>query len=363
MGEHLKNMLIGLFVIAAGALVVVMVMFLRPNVGDGKQTLYVRFANINKIGIGTRVMFGGKPVGEVVAVDPIPNARSKPSVDLLGQIYSYQLVLKIDSSVKVYDTDEFAIQTSGLLGEKSIAIVPKIPPKGISPKQISNQPVYAQSYDPIEYAFTELSEVADLMKVTIKEVNSWIKKHGDEMGKAVSAFGGAMEETRVAIHQMNASEAFANASSMLKHLSSASESIALGKGTLGKLILTDDMYLRANAILSKADTLMNDVNHYGLLFSQNKAWQRQRLQRVTALNALDSPQGFRLYFEKEVDLINTSMSRLSMLIEKANQAPEKEEIHNSELFRRDFAELLRQSQELSDNLRLYNQQLMQPAEK
>jgi phospholipid/cholesterol/gamma-HCH transport system substrate-binding protein len=123
------------------------------------------------------------------------------------------------------------------------------------------------------------------------------------------------------------------------------------------------MYLRATAILSKADTLMNDVNHYGLLFSQNKGWQRQRLQRVTALNALDSPQGFRQYFEREVDQINTSMSRLSMLIDKANQTPEEAEIQNNDQFRKDFAELMRQSRELSDNLRLYNQQLMHPAEK
>ena len=79
MGEQTKNMLIGIFVVAACFLIVSLILFLKPSVGDGKQTLYVRFSNINKINVGTRVMFAGKPVGEVVAIDEIYNARKAPS--------------------------------------------------------------------------------------------------------------------------------------------------------------------------------------------------------------------------------------------------------------------------------------------
>jgi len=68
---------------------------------------------------------------------------------MLGRIYFYQLVLKIDSRVKVYDTDEISIETSGLLGEKSIAITPKPAPKGITPTLITTQPIYAESVDPL----------------------------------------------------------------------------------------------------------------------------------------------------------------------------------------------------------------------
>lgn len=396
MGEQTKNMLIGVFVIAACTLIVMMILFLKPSVGDGKQTIYVRFSNINKIGVGTRVMFAGKPVGEVVAVEDITNARNKPSADVLGQIYYYQLVLHIDSHVKVYDTDEFAIQTSGLLGEKSIAIIPKIPPKGVTPKLITNQPVYAQSYDPIEYAFTELSDVADAMKAMIKEVNNWVKKNGDDVAGAIRSFGGAMDEIKISVkllneegvipelkkgvthfadacieihdafREMHEGNVFSNTSLTMKNLASASHSvdmitqdIADGKGTLGKLVKGDDLYLRMTAIISKVDTLMNDLNHYGLMFNLNKSWQRQRLKRITALNALDTPQGFKTYFENEVDEINTAMARLSMLVDKAQMSPEKEEIFSNDLFRKDFAELLRQADELSDNLKLYNQQLLE----
>lgn len=398
MGEQTKNMLIGIFVVAACFLIVSLIMFLKPSVGDGKQTLYVRFSNINKINVGTRVMFAGKPVGEVVAIDEIYDARKQPSTDMLGRIYFYQLVLKIDSHVKVYDTDEISIQTSGLLGEKSIAIIPKAPPKGITPKLITNQPIYAESVDPIENAMNELSDLSNNLQVTIKEVNRWLQKNGDDLGNAVRSFGTAMDEIKTAaksandlqlipeiktgvqnfsttmtdiqnaVREMKDGKVFANAGVVMKNLKNATHSfdiigrdIANGQGTLGKLIKGDDLYLRFTAVMSKANTLMNDINHYGLLFHLNKSWQRQRAQRLTVLNALDNPQSFKNYFENEVDDINTAMSRLSMLIDRAELSPDKEVILNDEKFKQDFAELLRQADALSDNLRLYNQQLMEAA--
>jgi len=143
-----------------------------------------------------------------------------------------------------------------------------------------------------------------------------------------------------------------------QNLSMITNDIADGRGTIGRLIKDDNFYLHINAIMSKIDTLMNDINNYGLLFYMNKSWQRQRAQKITKLNALDTPENFKRYFETEVDDINVSMSRLSMLIDRAELRPEKEEILNDEQFRKDFRELLRLSEELSDNLRLYNQQLM-----
>lgn len=69
MNEQIKNMLIGLFVVIACSLIVGIILFIEPSVGDGKQKLIVRFSNINGISVGTRVVFAGKPVGEVVDIE------------------------------------------------------------------------------------------------------------------------------------------------------------------------------------------------------------------------------------------------------------------------------------------------------
>ena len=396
MGEQTKNMLIGVFIIASCTLIVGFIMFLKPSVGDAKQTLYVRFSNINKINIGTRVMFAGKPVGEVVAIDEIYDARQKPMTDILGRLYYYQLVLKVDSHVKVYNTDEISLQTSGLLGEKSIAIIPKSPPKDVTPKLITNEPIYAESVDPIDNAFIELSELANDMEDTFREFTKWMRANGDALASSIKSIGNMMDEAKTSLSSINQSKlvdsfkkgadnfsnamdgmdsafkemkdgaVFCNAGIVMNNLKNATNSIdivtqdmAQGKGTLGKLIKGDDLYMRFTAIMTKADTMMNDINHYGILFHLNKTWQRTRMQRVNLLNALNTPQSFKSYFETEVDQINTAMSRLSMLVEKAQESPEREEIFSDERFKRDFVELMRQSDELSDNLRLYNEQLME----
>lgn len=390
MNDKTKNLLIGIFVIAACVILVSFILFLKPSVGNGKETLIVRFSNINRINVGTQVMFAGKPVGEVVSISEIPNAREQPT-DILGRVYFYQLVLKIDSHVIVYNCDEISIQSSGLLGEKSIAIIPKAPAKGVIPKIVGTEPIYADSVDPLENAIVELSELANSMEDTFNRVTKWIDDNGDTIAGAIKSVEDVMDEFKItlasvnqttliddidtavqnfsftmklagnALDQMHDEDVFTNLGIVMDHVRSASGSIDIitqdiadGTGTLGRLVKDDDLYLRTTAILSKADTMMNDINHYGVLFHLNKQWQRTRSQRLDMLNALDTPCGFRDYFQDEVDQINTSMSRLSMLIARAQCCGDRV---NEELFRKDFAELLRLSKELSDNLRLYNEQL------
>ena len=396
MGDYIKNILIGLFVVVACALIVGIVLFLEPTVGDGKQTLVMRFSSISGLSLGTRVMFAGKPVGEVVAIEQIPHAREQPT-NQSGQIYFYQLILHVDSSVQAYNTDEFTIQTSGLLGEKSIAIIPKTPPKGVSPKRVTAQtPIYAESVDPIENIFNEISGVADKMEEALEKVIAWIDQNGAELGSAIRSFDDAMSEgstllarvnelkiiddVKVAVkniaetmegvnegvQQLEHDHFFANlgatmtsTKTTMNNLSTISTNVAEGQGTIGKLFSNDETYLQVTAILSKVNTLMNDVNHYGVFYNLNKEWQRSRLKEANFVNALKTPEQFKAYFEKEVDGINTSMSRLSMLISKAEQSPNREEILQSKTFRNDFGELLRLTQEVSDNLKLYNEQLLQ----
>jgi len=125
------------------------------------------------------------------------------------------------------------------------------------------------------------------------------------------------------------------------------------------LITSDDLYLRILNITSKIDTLMNDVNHYGVLFQYDKHWQRTRKKRANLMTALNTPGEFKDYFEEEVDSINTALSRISMLLTQAEEKDEKVRIMNSECFKRDFVDLYKRVDGLSDSLKLYNEQLMQ----
>ncbi len=249
MSEQLKNLLIGIFVIAACILIVSFIMFLHPSVGDMKKPYYVRFSNISSVSVGTRVTYAGKPVGEVVEIKQIDQDRDQPA-DEFGRLYTYELVIKVDSSVKIYSSDEVMLQTSGLLGEKSVAIVPKIPADGQKAFLIKNQAIYAESGDPMENVFLKLSDVADEMKITLQDVNVWIETNGDSVASAVQSFGNAMDEADRLLATFN----------------------------------NENIVYDVKHIMNKANILLDDINHYGLLFHLNKGWQRTHSQRINFIN-------------------------------------------------------------------------------
>ncbi len=405
MRNYTKNLLIGIFVACGIAGIILLIIFVKPSLGDKGKALEVRFSNISGINVGTRVTLAGRPVGEVTKISPIKDAR-QDKADELGRVYFYQLTLKVDSSIKVYNTDEICIQTTGLLGEKSIGIIPKAPKKGQKPKLITKQVIYANSVEPLENAMFLITQLADHLTTAIDDFNQWFVENSDDLShsvhyfaesmkeidkllstankedivtavkEAISVFTDNMQYLKTALEQIQENEMVAKVNFILDNFTLVSESLnidgrqilnnlnvitydlANGVGSLGKFIKSDDFYLQTTAILTKANTMMNDINHYGLLFQYDKHWQRTREKRATLLTALQSPKEFKHYFQTEMDGITTSLARISVLVDKAENSPEKEQIFESPIFRKDFSTLLRQVEELLGTIKLYNEQLM-----
>ncbi len=396
----MKNILIGLFVAAAIILAISMILFLNPKIGDGKKTLSVRFANIAGISIGTRVTFAGRPIGEVIAIQEIREARSMIPDDT-GRVYFYQLTLKIDSSIDVYNSDEVAIRTTGLMGEKSIAILPKAAPQGKTATLVTDQVLTASSIDPLENTFNHITKASSRLESSIARIDQWFTKNQDGLSQSIQGIntffnqGAGLLSTlfdpdlissiqngarlltdnldlikssladeqllsryaRLAASLQDAADAFNSDGALtLRNLNQVSHDLAHQTGTIGKLISGEDLYLRMSSLMSKGETLMNDINHYGLLFQYDKQWKKSRTRRSNILKSLDTAKEFRTYFEGEVDAIQTSLARLTELLELAGD--EKKKIVEDETFKRQFGTLLRTTQGLSDTLRLYNEELI-----
>lgn len=399
MTDRTKNIAIGFFVSGAIAIMIGLILFLKPTIGDGKKILQVRFTNIAGISVGTRVTFAGKPVGEVVKVKELKNARSE--IDSKGRIFMYQLTLKVDSSAELYRGDEVTIQTSGLMGQKSIAILPKTPLIGKGTKKITDEVLYASSVDPLERTFQQINKVATEMESAIHRFDTWFAENAPDLANSIRSFDSAMgqagnvlssidqeklipllqkctssfndnldlvkeslEHDRILqkftslIESLNLSADILSekGAPILSNIHQISKDVASGSGTVGKLLVGNDFYLQLTSLLSKGETLMNDINHYGLLFQYNKQWQKMRTKRANILSALETPQEFKSYFETEIDAMTTSLGRISSLLQRAG-GEKGDAISESEAFRNGFAILLRQVQALNDSLKLYNEQL------
>jgi len=352
MNEQHKNMLTGIFVIAACCLVVAIILFLEPEVGDGKKALHVRFSNISKIYVGTRVVWAGRPVGEVIAINQIPDAREEKT-DNLGRLYFYDLTLKLDSSVDIYSHDLICIQTAGLLGDKSIAIIPRPAPKGQAHYIVNDTTLYADALDPIENAFNEMSLVSQQMQNTLNEVNLWMENFGHDTGRALQNFGSSMGKVEEMINKLDHSQFFEKTAECVNNLSVISDKMAKGEGSLGRMLDEDSLYLRLENLLGKADTLMEDVNHYGLLFHTNRGWQRLRTQRMNKLTDSKSPKAIASILAYEINDINTAMTRLQNLASNLEvDSKEKQD------FAKVFLELQGRAKNLLDNIRVLTQSLV-----
>lgn len=401
--DKIKNILVGLFVVASVTVVVSMILFLEPTIGDGKKNLRVRFTNISGINVGTRVTFAGKPVGEVLHIHEIKDARTSTPDDT-GRIYFYELILKTDSSIDVYSTDEIAVGSTGLMGEKSVAIRPRL---GKSAKLVTDEIIYATSIDPLENTLTQMTKTAGQIEKTVNRFDQWFSANASPLSETIQTLNSALAQTngilaaidqeqllpsmRESIDLLNANlqsiHSSLNEDQLLYKISSLTENlnhaakafndegapalrnlheitrdIATGSGTIGRFIARDDCYLQVSSLLSKADTLMNDINHYGILFQYDKHWQRSRTKKANFLKALDTPKEFKNYFEGEVDAVTTSLGRLAELLDRAEEVGEKKKIVENEHFKKQFATLLRNAQSLTDTIKLYNEGLVVQSE-
>jgi phospholipid/cholesterol/gamma-HCH transport system substrate-binding protein len=410
MVDQAKNLMIGIFVVAAVTLIFLIILFIHPTVGDDARQLRVRFANIDKVNVGTRVNFAGRPIGEVIEIREILDEH-EPRPTFNGIVYPYELTLTLDSSVEVYNSDEVSLRTSGLLGEKSVNIRPMPPKPGVPLQMIqSNEIVYADESGGVEETLREFKELSDKFEEALDSIIVTLHDFKDE--QVVKKFGDAFNHISVALDDIKTSEVVQKFAGTFEHLRNITDSldepekwrnslnnvdtfttnmvktwdtvdiamnnladttqntrvltqdgkdiianVRAGEGTVGKVVMTDDLYIRLTSLLSKGETALNDVNHYGILFHLDKNWQRLRARRMNLLMRLSSPQEFRNFFNEEVDQISTSLSRVTMVLDESGSPSCMPCLIQNPEFTKVFSELLRRVEDVEEYLKLYNTQL------
>lgn len=380
MSDQIKNMTIGIFVLCALAIVVFVMMFLHPNVGDEKETVKVRFANIDKISEGTRVTFGGKAVGEVADIQEIdPGKNPRQGVD--GSVYIYELTLRVDSGVKIYETDEITSRTSGLLGEKSVAIIPKPVPKGQKLTLIAGKTVYAVEVTGVEDVVKEFKDLAEKFELALDNINDAfndikrnmifdrvgnVAKNLDDITTALDKpdewadlLSNLHEVSERALKSWDkVDESLGNFADASNNMKVVVQDVYAGKGSVGKIIVNDDLYLRLSSLLSKAEVTLNDVNHYGLLYHNDKGWQRLRARRLNLMQNLCTPQEFRNFFNDEVDQITASLSRVAMVLSETDPCCSCLELWNNPNYTKVYGELIRRVDMLDEYVNMFNTQIV-----
>jgi phospholipid/cholesterol/gamma-HCH transport system substrate-binding protein len=361
MRDQFKNMMIGIFVISALAIIVFMIFFLHPYIGDEGVVLRVRFTDIDKVNVGTRVTFAGKAIGEVIEIIEMQDVKNTRTENM-GEIYVFELKLGVDSNTRVFNTDKIFLRTSGLLGERSVAIDPEPLQPGQKLRLVNNEIIYADQAGSVEETFTELRNVADRFnKVLDLAADALETLKGEKTWNNIaSTIENINQISADLVKNWNSVEdTIHNLATTTENAKQISGEIAKGQGTIGKLVSTDELYLNLSALLSKGQTIFDDINHYGLLFQNDKGWQRLRARRMNMLQKLRTPQEFRNFFNDELSQINTGIARVALVLDKTVCCPPYACLVDDREFQKVFAELYRKVGGLEESLKMYNIQVME----
>lgn len=419
MTVSLKNILIGIFVLVAAGIVTFMLLFLHPSVGDNGKTLHVRFTDLDKVNTGTRVTFAGRPVGEVVHISEVPDARFHSDAE--GDVYVYELELKVDSAVEVFDSDQIVIRTSGLLGERNIEINPRPILKGQPSRHVENEIIFAQQSGSVEGTVKIFNVIAKKFEIVLDDFHEAIQtikkeeivekiaksaqnvleitealNQTDKLKESIDHFAHfalevdqswtTIDQSLKNIYQLteNANRSWITVDQSLKNIHKLTENFnpswvkvdrtldqfykvghlaseiaaytRQGKGTIGELFMQDTLYLRLKSVLHKGENIMDDIKNYGILFQSDKRWQRLQAHRLQLAKRLSHPHDFSTYFDHEVDQISASLARVSMVLQESESIPQG--IKENLHVKKSFSDLLKKVEAMEETLKLYNEAVL-----
>ncbi len=321
MSESKKNCAIGLTVCASLGLVAWLLLFLHPSFGDSGFTFHVRFADIEKVVPNSRVTFAGRPVGHVVAITPIDraSAQSKNPHQPDGPIYCYDLTVAVDSQTTLYSSDEVTLSTSGLMGERYVAITPQRAPDAERLKM--NQVVYANEPVSMANTFSQISELAKNTDKTVTTLNQFLQQEFVDTARAITQASNTFSHLMNTVQDTKLIESAKKSSDTLNEMLTAThsllQSVSDGQGSLGQLLTSDAFYFQSLAVMKKVDTLMNDINSYGLLFHNNRSWQRVQKDRSEKLYRLQNPDVRSLFLQKELQKMAATLESLQAATQAA----------------------------------------------
>ncbi|WP_213318267.1 MlaD family protein [Chlamydiifrater volucris] len=224
---------------------------------SGNQEFRVAFTDIGGVSKGAEVLFAGKHIGSVVGIRSIVDSGLS---DSLGHLYAYELILRLDDSVKVYKEDAFTITSPRIIGERVIHIIPKtkerIPENLLLPQSLS----FGVNKDPVKQIgdFTKL--VQDLVDIASEEIVN--------VSHSIISVSEIIKKSLVNNdNEFLTSKLVATANSVKKSADRMADCLENVHSNSVK------------DVLENIEEISSDIRSYGIFYRYNRDWKRFDKQR------------------------------------------------------------------------------------
>ena len=237
--------------------------------------------------------------------------------------------MAIDSSVRVYKSDEICVKSEGLMGERVISITPKPLPEGADLHLVGPEDIVFAT--PSASAEEMLKEITVTAQKTDQAIDSLFRASEQLTSLLTSLNNGHFAEKLVRISE----KTIATLDSVDVLTDSLTKGIQ-GRGTVGKLIKDPTLYDTLLECSNRTQQLLTDITTYGFLFHTNRDWQREMNRRTdeqAALLASSLPLSTRERFEKIAHI----MSELQLSLEQAAHTLDRGSLRKDDALREEFS--------------------------
>ncbi|EPP37338.1 hypothetical protein BOKEGFJH_00392 [Chlamydia avium] len=244
--EDHKSLCFGLF-LCMGILGLFSVMFFFPrNQGDNKQEVRVAFTHLSGVSKGMNVCLAGKSIGSVVKVQDIIDKRIYGDE---GQLYCYELVLKIDSGISLYKDDIFAMYSPKVIGETIINVIPGVS-RNEQQRLCSEDLVYGRNIDPME----KLIQFIDKADKAINQLENETMRISSQLSLLLDTESNC---------------------SLVQQMRLVSESIHRSSESIVHCLDTERVQ-RIDKLMEDCRDIAGMMKEYGLLYQYNAQWKKQQ---------------------------------------------------------------------------------------
>lgn len=337
-----NNIVFSLFIICGFSIIAYFL--LSVGIYSNSVMINIMMPSAYNIFPGTDVNYAGKKVGIIQNLLYCKDTKN-------GNVYYYKAKAKIDGRVKIYDNDQIIICSAGILGEKSVNISPAKDHEN-SKKLSNNDIAYSKETNSMEDTATNMQNMAqsttdavDLIKTILSDhrkdieniVGNLKEASGDFsnlskdikdsnivtksylVSQKLDVFLSDMIDSLETLNYKNTWENIAAISENIKTItdslsyistshnidlaelatsinllvSSANRAMKDNDSSIHQLLSSPHFYRLCIELLTRANDLVYDINKYGMFFTNNRSWQRERM------NLLQAPKTVLHWIEKE----------------------------------------------------------------
>lgn len=286
---------------------------------------------------GTNVNYAGKKIGSVQSLEYSPI--------MLNDIkYNYIAYTTITKKVSVFNGDIVKVSSAGILGEKSINISPGNHDE--SEKISFGATLFAENGRTVEDATNNMIKATDTATQTIQLIGSLIETTKSDVSSSIKNMSNVLDDLKkisstsldsniiakfqLSIQQLNSllqeinesaitlnsRDMWINISESVHNIRNITDSLsyivdlenidkaAISKAinsfismlnasledknsSLNKIMSDPRMYNEILSLITRANNFLYDVNKFGMFFTSNRAWQKERMPNIHKPQPID----------------------------------------------------------------------------